>query len=193
MAAEEKLLLTVYPDGSLALGDAEWGYLRAEAGSVDPQMLSDLLPDVDYSKEDGDTFNLEVAGSMRSRFWSLLKSPAKNAADSEDFSKEQVSAFLTYLAAQGVTFIRAEREGVAEKGRVMHLGEYYRLALCEDGSLLFWKEVNDPYLYNEIDAANLALRLSPDSVDKGVVDILLYSDYVRIYNENRLLKLGGYL
>jgi hypothetical protein len=192
--AEEKLLLTVYPDGSLALGDAEWGYLRAEAGSVDPQMLSDLLPDVDYSnKEDGDTFNLKAACSMRSKFWSLLKSPAKNAADSEDFSKEQVSAFLTYLAAQGVTFIRAEREGVAEKGRVMHLGEYYRLALCEDGSLLFWKEVNDPYLYNEIDAANLALRLSPDSVDRGVVDILLYSDYVRIYNENRLLKLGGLL
>jgi hypothetical protein len=192
--AEEKLLLTVYPDGSLALGDAEWGYLRAEAGSVDPQMLSDLLPDVDYSnKEDSDTFNLEAASSMRSRFWSLLKSPAKNAADSEDFSKEQVSAFLTYLAAQGVTFIRAEREGVAEKGRVMHLGEYYRLALCEDGSLLFWKEGNDLFFNYEIDAANLALRLSPDSVDRGVVDILLYSDYVRIYNENRLLKLGGYL
>jgi hypothetical protein len=73
------------------------------------------------------------------------------------------------------------------------LGEYYRLALCEDGSLLFWKEGNDLFFNYEIDAANLALRLSPDSVDRGVVDILLYSDYVRIYNENRLLKLGGYL
>ena len=187
----DRLPMKLFSNGALAIGDVETGYLYAEAGSVDAEQLKALVTPRDPSAlPETEKANLDAVQSLYSAW---LQYPAHAASKVRESTKESV--LVTYLKSKGLTFVAGEmEEEISVSEEAIALGPYLRMGyvtLLADGTVLLCEW---PHFYEGMLGGSgfTVLRTAPGAVDPAVVELLLHTEFVRIYNENRLLGLGGF-